>query len=576
MPQRHGKDGKFVGGGSSGSAGGDKLPEGWKAGSGRTVASTKRGGASARIVKKDDGLHVEVHDNPTHSGAPKHTTGPYKTPSLAAADAETLLTRAIRKKNFASVRTSVFADKELTPRQKQKIKNLPPALKEKAENKKAQASPGKSKPKPFAEDAPLPESWTGTLVVEGSTTDDGRMFSPGSLDWRDLPLPLAWQQENQEGHRGSVLVGRIDSIERDGDKLLGRGVFDLGSENGREAARLVRDGFLRGISVDVSVDDGQVTLVETDDGRQVTTFSAGRILGATVLPLQAFAEASISVADTSAQVAASAQPQVAAVLRPAKFGRGDTGGHYPRSEPSEWVLASAPVHPPAAWFANPNLDGPTGIVVEETGRVFGHLATWDTCHTSFGEGAGRCVRPPRSATSYAYFLTGELVTSEGSRVPVGHITVGGTHAPLRGSDNAPVSAGVASEHYENTGWVAADVAAGEDAYGIWVAGALRPGLSAEALREFRAAPLSGDWRRIGGTLELVGALAVNVPGFPVRRVTTLVASGEPVAFIAFPEPPACPCERDGGLEAIGERIARTVGLDKRSLADALAERVGVS
>src|SRR5690606_6433114 len=56
----------------------------------------------------------------------------------------------------------------------------------------------------------------------------------------------------------------------------------------------------------------------------------------------------------------------------------------------------------------------------------------------------------------------------------------------------------------------------------------------EQVRESRSAPISGDWRRVGGALELVAALAVNVPGFGVPRLhrrihkdnlESLVASG---------------------------------------------------
>jgi hypothetical protein len=36
--------------------------------------------------------------------------------------------------------------------------------------------------------------------------------------------------------------------------------------------------------------------------------------------------------------------------------------------------------------------------------------------------------------------------------------------------------------------------------------------------------VSGDWRPINGHLELVGLLAVNVPGFPVPRQRALAAS----------------------------------------------------
>jgi hypothetical protein len=58
-------------------------------------------------------------------------------------------------------------------------------------------------------------------------------------------------------------------------------------------------------------------------------------------------------------------------------------------------------------------------------------------------------------------------------------------------------------------------------------------VSRERVRELRGAALSGDWRSISGALELLGLLAVNVPGFPVPRA--LAASGDdgqPLALVA--------------------------------------------
>jgi hypothetical protein len=124
------------------------------------------------------------------------------------------------------------------------------------------------------------------------------------------------------------------------------------------------------------------------------------------------------------------------------------------------------------------------------------------------------------------------------------------------SDNALAAA----SHYDNTGTVAADVRAGEDEYGIWVAGALRSTLTDEQIREFRAAPLSGDWRRIGGRLELVAALAVNTPGFPVprTRARVLVASGHQQSVIAAA--PSGDITFDGDEERSGTkaRLANTL------------------
>jgi hypothetical protein len=66
-------------------------------------------------------------------------------------------------------------------------------------------------------------------------------------------------------------------------------------------------------------------------------------------------------------------------------------------------------------------------------------------------------------------------------------------------------------------------------FGIWFAGALRPCLAKEDIRALRAAPLSGGWRQIDGNLELVAALTVNVPGFPI--VAANQRRGEQVSLI---------------------------------------------
>lgn len=184
------------------------------------------------------------------------------------------------------------------------------------------------------------------------------------------------------------------------------------------------------------------------------------------------------------------------------------------------MAGAAPVAPPRSWFDDPKLDGPTPLHITDDGQVFGHVATWGTCHVGIGNS---CVQPPKSLTSYAYFHTGEVKTDDGSRVPVGRLTYGGGHA----KPNLGYAA--AAEHYDRTSNTGAYVRAGEDEYGIWVAGTLAPHADDDAVRQMRAAPLSGDWRRVGGNLEMVAALHVNTAGFPIPRVLT--ASG----ISGFPE-----------------------------------------
>lgn len=180
----------------------------------------------------------------------------------------------------------------------------------------------------------------------------------------------------------------------------------------------------------------------------------------------------------------------------------------------------APVAPPRDWFDDPKLHGPTPIAVTADGRVMGHLAAWGTCHAGIGN---QCVMAPRTATSYKYFLNGTVITAEGNAVRVGKITAGTGHADTR------LGWVPASDHYDNTGKQVAVVASGEDRWGIWVAGSLVPEADDTDAAMLRRSPLSGDWRRINGNLELVAALAVNTPGFPI---VSLNASGEPDALCA--------------------------------------------
>jgi hypothetical protein len=134
------------------------------------------------------------------------------------------------------------------------------------------------------------------------------------------------------------------------------------------------------------------------------------------------------------------------------------------------------------------------------------------------------TKPPKSRSGYAYFHTGVVRADDGSDVPVGQLTLAGGHASLE------ASAMEAVKHYDDTASAFADVHAGEDAYGIWVAGSLRPGTAPEQVRAIRASAPSGDWRPIRGSLELVAVCQVNVPGFPIARAR--VASGSVMALVA--------------------------------------------
>lgn len=206
------------------------------------------------------------------------------------------------------------------------------------------------------------------------------------------------------------------------------------------------------------------------------------------------------------------------------------GEHPEQVGPAFTIVAAAgPVIPPGDWFSNPNLTGPTGVTITKEGRIFGHVATWGTCHVGF---PGSCVTPPTSPSDYSYFLTGMLETTDGD-IRVGQITFDTGHAGLQDNGRRAMA------HYDNTGAVGADVMAGEDEHGIWIAGAMRPGLTDEQVRTVKASKLSGDWREFGGNLEMVAALCVNSGGFPIPRPALAASAGRQTALVAagvVPEP----------------------------------------
>ena len=187
-------------------------------------------------------------------------------------------------------------------------------------------------------------------------------------------------------------------------------------------------------------------------------------------------------------------------------------------------IEAAWIAPPAEVFQPPRVDGPTPLTVTADGRVYGHAWLWNKCHAGI---QNQCVMAPRNRSGYKYFLNGQVLTADGSMVRVGKITMGTGHAGPR-SGWQPAAA-----HYDNTGTQAAYVTITEDQWGGMMAGIAAPGMDEEQLAKLRVSPVSGDWRRVGdGPLELVAALAVNTPGFPIvaslegsDQVDTIIAAG---------------------------------------------------
>ncbi|QKY79954.1 head maturation protease [Gordonia phage Clawz] len=197
------------------------------------------------------------------------------------------------------------------------------------------------------------------------------------------------------------------------------------------------------------------------------------------------------------------------------------------------LLASAPVmdvYDSTLFEAPDGLDPTEGQRYDKkTGRVYGYLAVWDSCHRGV---QSQCILPPRSQINYADFHQHWVETDKGV-LSVGALTVGCGHA------DQGVSMNVALEHYDNAGAMWAKVRVGEDQTGIWYSGVVLSSTKPRDLALALGTPLSGDWRQHGGhggPLELCAALSVVTPGY-ARPQGSHDAHGRPRSLVAAGIPP---------------------------------------
>jgi hypothetical protein len=397
------------------------------------------------------------------------------------------------------------------------------------------------------------------LAPIGLSTGDGRRFAEGGITLASVPFSFEWVREREGGHDGAVSVGvvkaaRVGTVEQAvaedwiaADKVKGldlqmSAVWATGemyddasredmprlAEDVAEAMHLMGNGTL-GPSVDLDTFEGVPVLAGTDEpvtwddieahfeetGEEPKIellITAGRVRAATLVSIPAFAETSRPLELIPADGTEAASDVVALV-----------------------ASVGTLVRPAVAAFDMPTLAGPTPITFDfETGRVFGHIATWQTCHVGYSD---VCVTAPRDADgSFAWFNRYAVETEDGGTVWAGRITVGGRHAGL--SLNASATMGV----YDSK-TVAADVRAYEDEFGIVIAGHVRPNLTPDQHVTLSRRKVSGDWRETPAGLSLVEVLALSPgprahaePGFPIPgtftvhgRQTALTAALGPVA-----------------------------------------------
>ena len=410
-------------------------------------------------------------------------------------------------------------------------------------------------------------------IIEGQPTGDGRDIALDALSWGPAPYALMGMATSTHDPMGfdpndpAVLCGRIDSFERGPGEgstniIIGKGYF-LANDDGMYFADLLEQMGRLPVSGDVTVDESEVTVGEVDEMGwpmdMTETLTKGTLAAVTILPFgPAFEGAYIVLGDGGeTQAIPVTSPESDVPQMPPALAAGGQIVHWiassdcvPCDQGLDVMLASGgPNKPPKAWFEDPKFaiddgrmmpfiaQGDKGKMISghacpptvtEEGEVFGYLAPWGVCH--IGQ-RGKCVTAPHSAVDYAHFKRGQhVITAEGESVRVGVLTANTGHADLHLNANASMA------HYDNTAFQAADVVIGEDEFGIWYHGALRPDATEAQVRMLRASALSGDWREIGGNLELVAALAVNQPGFPMAitahgAVRSLTAAGSWQMFV---------------------------------------------
>lgn len=443
--------------------------------------------------------------------------------------------------------------------------------------------------------------WSGVLVVEGVPTGDGRQFATGALTWpevgetRSLEIPLGWMYERAHGGMSTdkvALVGRIDTITRKGNELHGTGLIDLDSHWGREAARLMgtRDdpGFLAGVSIDAddpadprglnveyvfpdtcALEDAPVDPVNeempTDEEiaaamecmiPEMEIYHSGRIRAATLVDIPAYVEARLYLdkpvpEGTPVEAEAVDMPLVAASF-----------------------TMTIPDLPPVEWYAEPRDEPDIGaITVTDEGRIFGYLAPKHVAHRGHRD---KRVTVPMGNVDYGIFMNRVTLADDGrdgfTRIATGPITMDCGHAPA----SSRVVGAARQEHYDNSCSIVATVRVGENARGVWIAGAVLPDVTPDQVRRMMACQLSGDWgphREKPGKRELAGALLVPVPGFPKRSNGFMSMKAGQLDRVAVPVRfgRVIPARTEAfNTRAAADRLAASIGRDRHSRMAAFA------
>jgi SPP1 gp7 family putative phage head morphogenesis protein len=456
---------------------------------------------------------------------------------------------------------------------------------------------------------PLPgEHFHAIGHVQGVSTGR-RTFT--NTEWRSPPFAFHWQRSSS-AHGGTPEVlqaGLVTRVVVAGPTMHMFGPLDIAGPVGAEYARQLVTGFARWVSIGLDEQPVKVTYVwpdgtEGDDPLasfeepSQIIFDGGTIgeLTGTSIPAQADAtiEATPELIAAMGGTAPAEQPEpdepeddeedderppleLAAGARPgrarptpmlrvaASVARSGRAAGHGFADRVQALTAAAyrmeiPDLPPAEWFDEPPHDLPMegALNVDDNGRIWGLLAPLGVNHRAYAKSYQR-QEVPFGNVDYDRFNGAGALTAAG-RVPAGALTMDCGHAPQWRPDG---EAGPA--HYDNACSIIGAVRAGESTRpglrGVWIAGALMPGVKPDQVARMLACRCSGDWQPHGdkvGWSELIACLLVPSPGFATGGMEAsyspggvLVASSVPVHLAEAPA--------RAPLASVIDHIAATAG-----------------
>lgn len=386
----------------------------------------------------------------------------------------------------------------------------------------------------------------GVIARQGHETADGRLFQ--RFEFRETVRLRAQFEETGYGHDGAVAVGVITrhEVRDNGDVYAWMSFAD--TDRGREAAQLVDQGALSGISIDGSNTWAYEvsTRLLNEHGAVVTEEQEAAAEAAWIVDERAKARRAVLDAGGDEDDADAAEERVwpdwhaimlanrwraqtvfertviaaATLVATPAFPDAEiryTGTPFAAAQ-TEVMAGAVPVYPAAA-FARRNFARLTPITwtdyTDAAGAEWivasGHAAPWDVPH----EVTGQVLR--RNDFSLKKYLTGEFLLDDGTTVAIGQLTVGEFHGRSSAVTGKKMSNSELLEHYERSDLGAAHWTAYLDDHGLQVCGVVSPHATPAQIEQAIACPPSVHTRRTAGTMTLYGLLAVPSQGFVIER-----------------------------------------------------------